>query len=1179
MKLKLIQIFFFLLFSLTSTFAQGIKINEVSSSNANVIKDNDGDSPDWIELFNNSSAPINLSNYFISDDINNLTKWNFPSIELEPDSLLLFFASGKDITKTVDHWETVIREGDSCKYLIPSSTPSNDWKLVGYSDSTWSTGKTGIGFGDDDDSTIIAETVTAYLRCKFTVDDINQISGLFFNIDFDDGFVAYLNGEEIARENLGLANSQVFYNTEATAYHEAQMYQGLPPNAYPITDKIDLLQNGDNVLAIEVHNSSINSTDLSIIPFLSIGYNNIPASSKGSLEFLNLKETKLHTNFKLSADGELLIVSNANGDIKDTLNTGQQVSDISIGRFPNGSENLFFFDSPTPGKKNVDNGFNNFLQSTIFSIERGFFDTAFFLDITNPNSTGTIRYSIDGSEPNENSTVYSNQLVISETSVIRAKIYAENSLPSKTETHTYFINQEQRLPIISLTTKPEHFFDADSGIYVLGNDAAIEQPYYGANFWEEWERPIHLEFFEENHEFGFEIDLGVKIFGQWSRAHAQKSLAFYARGEYGYSEINYKLFPNSEIKKYQSFVLRNSGTDWKHSMIRDGFMQEIVSPLDIDQQNYRPVVVYVNGEYWGIHNLREKINEHYIESHHNISKDDINLIQKNFEIIHGEKESFEQFYNSLEYMDMTTDEAFEHINSNIEINEFIDYCLAQIYYDNQDWPGNNIKYWQKRSTNSKWRWILFDTDFGFGIWIPDAYKRNTLTFALATDGPVWPNPPWSTFLLRKLLENQKFKNLFIGKYSTYSNTLFLPNRVNEIISIFSSRIEPELPFHYDKWQSLGGGTFTNWQNVINIMRTFANNRLPYLSLYFKSYFELSGEYKLTVNQNIEQGNVEITDFSITEDSWDGTFFDEIPLNVRAIPRPGFAFSNWTGDINSTDNPIVLTTFDDIAISPVFIPGSNTQVVINEINYNSNNLFNPEDWIELCNYADESIDISGWVFKDENFESNFVLPANTIIAANDYIVLCRDTTLFKAKFPNVVNYYGNFGFGLSGGGELISLYNNSGYLIDSLTYDNGEPWPLSADGGGPTLELKNPYIDNSKHYYWKESVEHGTPGETNSVFSSVNSKADLTPTEYKLLQNYPNPFNPTTNIQYSISSSGIVKLTIYDILGKEIIKLVDEYKKANFYNVEFNSTNLPSGIYFYTIISGKYSQTKKMVLLK
>jgi len=1174
-KIKL-SIFSILFFSSLVSFGQGIRINEISSSNTNVIQDLDGDYSDWIELFNNSSTPINLSNFYLSDNVDSLTKWQFPNIQLEADSLLLVFASGKDRKKTIQHWETIIREGDNCNYLVPFATPTDEWKLLSYNDAAWKTGPTGIGYGDGDDNTIVSQTTSVYLRCKFSVEDTNQVGGLFLNIDFDDGFVAYLNGEEIARENLGPAGSPVFSNTLTTTDHEAQLYDGNQPNGYQISNKTNFLQNGENILAIEVHNVSTTSSDLTLIPFLSIGYTYTPNNSRGDLDFLDLQKTKLHTNFKLSSEGESLILINTSGEIEDSIFTRKQISDISLGRFPNGSDNFFFFNSPTPGIKNIDNGFADFLEPPVFSVERGFYPNPFFLDISNPNSSGAIRYTTDGSEPNEYSTVYTNQLVVSGISVIRAKIVQVGFLPSKTETHSYFVNQEQRLPIISLSTNPEYFFDFDSGIYVKGPNAESANPHFGANFWQDWERPIHVELFENDKEFVLEIDLGVKIFGNWSRANPQKSLAFYARKKYGYSEIEYQLFPNSDIDKYQNFVLRNSGNDWNRSMFRDALFGEIVAPLDVDRQLYRPVVVYLNGEYWGIHNLREKINEHFIKSHHNIPADDMNILENNIQIVHGEKESFEEFYYSLNNLDMTTESAFEYVDSKIDVNEFIDYFLIQIFIDNQDWPGNNIKYWQQRSTDSKWRWILFDTDFGFGVYTSEAYKQNTLAFALETNGPGWPNPPWSTLLLRKFLLNEKFKNLFISHYSTYSNTIYSNNNISKIIDEFSQNIRYEILEHFEKW----GGSYSNWVNEIAGLRDFALNRVGYLNAYFASGFGISGQFKLTLDQNIEQGSVAITDFAIENDSWEGTFFDNIPLIIKAMPKEGYTFSYWEGDNNSSENPLTILTSENFNLSPVYLSSSVTaEIVINEINYNSSDTFNPEDWIELYNPSSQTKDLSDWIFKDSDSSHSFILPENILLEPNSYIVLCTDSILFTSNFPNVKNFIGNLGFALSGGGEFIGLYDNSGILIDSLTYDDKSPWPTECDGDGPTLELKNHTLNNSHYSSWNASSGNGTPGEVNSVFTSISAKNNFQPSNFRLHQNYPNPFNPSTKIKYSIPLSGMVKITVYDVLGKEIVELVDEYKNANTYEVEFNSIDLPSGIYFYNIISGNFSATKKMMLLK
>lgn len=255
------------------------------------------------------------------------------------------------------------------------------------------------------------------------------------------------------------------------------------------------------------------------------------------------------------------------------------------------------------------------------------------------------------------------------------------------------------------------------------------------------------------------------------------------------------------------------------------------------------------------------------------------------------------------------------------------------------------------------------------------------------------------------------------------------------------------------------------------------------------------------------------------------------------------------------------------------------VVINEINYNSSAEFNPEDWLELINYTDSTVDISNWVFKDEEDIHGFVIPSGTLLNSREFIVLVRDTALFKPLFPFVNNYIGNIGFGLSGGGELLRLYDNNMVLIDSLTYDDQAPWPVEADGLGPTLSLINPDLDNSLPDSWGVSIGHGTPGTINDNFTFMDDYERIIPGKLILEQNYPNPFNPVTKISWQSPTGSHQTLKIYDVLGTEVAALVNEYKPAGNHEIQFDASRLSTGIYFYQLSAGEFVETKKLVLLR
>jgi hypothetical protein len=266
--------------------------------------------------------------------------------------------------------------------------------------------------------------------------------------------------------------------------------------------------------------------------------------------------------------------------------------------------------------------------------------------------------------------------------------------------------------------------------------------------------------------------------------------------------------------------------------------------------------------------------------------------------------------------------------------------------------------------------------------------------------------------------------------------------------------------------------------------------------------------------------------------------------------------------------------------------SDPVVVINEINYNSSSGFNPDDWIELCNATKGAIDISGWVFMDENRTPSFVMNPGTVLQPDSYIVITKDSQLFSSLFPAVSNYEGNMNNGLSGGGEVLYLYDTSGRLVDSLTYDNGSPWPRSPDGGGTTLELKNPGLENSLATNWAASSGHGTPGTMNSDYIAgiKEEKSNIIPKEFLLSQNYPNPFNPSTKIRFEIPENSIVHLTIFNILGKQVAEIVKGEFSPGVYSIEWNGSSIASGIYLLSMnaqsASGKnYSSVKKLVLLK
>ncbi len=904
-------------------------INEAVSSNSS-FEDEDGDSPDWFELFNNKSTAIDLNGWTVTDDEDKPSKWSFPDIQIGAGEYLRIWASDKDKTDG-GSYKTLVNQGDSFRYLVPTSNPPSSWKDLIFNDSNWDIGNSGFGYADGDDETQLNAGISSvYVRKSFTVNDLDLMSELWFDIDFDDGFVAYINGTEIARSNiLGESPS---YDAGTVTDREARMYQSGAPVRFPVNDFATLLTDGENILSIQVHNHNTNSSDLSLIPFLSAFYSGATTDGVKPPVILGLQNPSLHTNFKLSSKGETLIIYDNNGDQVGYLEVAGISADNSIGRsLSNG--NTVYYESPSPGIENPDTLFTGIIESEIaFSHDGGEFSGQ-SVSISGAEADEEIRFTLDATIPTETSSLYTSPIAISENTVIRAKIFKANHIPSRTESRTYITNTDHALPIVTLVSDPVNFFDTQQGIYVYGpegNYDPYELPFWGANFWNDWERDVHFSFYEPNGDLGVALDAGVKIFGAWSRSNDQRSLSIFARGRYGFSDIEYPIFPQLDYDKFEAIVLRSSGNDWMRTNIKDVIATSLMDGSGLETQAYRPSIVYLNGEYWGLYNIREKVNEHFLDDKINVTKSQINILERNGEIVEGTNQTYNELIDFVTNNSLANPTNYDVVADQIDIDNFITYQVAQIYLDNTDWPGNNVKLWN--SPETKWRWILYDTDFAFGRpWeAPPFYDNDTLSYALEANGPGWPNPPWSTLLTRRLMENTAFKNKFINRFADEANTRFKADSVRQHIETIAAIVAPEIPQHFQYWSSWENrsvywqnqimlSTYNEWVAEVDKIKEFTDNRIPYLTNHFKNYFGIEDTHTLTMEiNNTEAGSIELNSLTLTNSSWQGEYYDNIPISIEAVAKEGYVFSHWEGIPGESSTALTLSMTADLTIQAVFI---------------------------------------------------------------------------------------------------------------------------------------------------------------------------------------------------------------------------------------------------------------------
>jgi hypothetical protein len=676
-----------LLFFFSTDALSQLVLNEMMPFNGTTLSDQFNEYPDWLEVYNSGTETEYLGNYWLSDERTITKKWQLPSVALLADDYMVYFASGRDISTDISYWHTIADMADEWRYHLPVSNIGDAWKTSSSATSSWSIGKSGIGYSDDDDSTTINQTLALYMQYTFDITDPEEVNNAALYMDYDDGFIAYLNGTEIARSaNMGQYGDVFNYDDPSLAGREAVMYNGNAPEYYNASAYLDQVLAGENVLTVEVHNVGLSSSDLSSIPFFLLGFNNVQEDYELGNNYLVVNNIYPHTNFKIASAGEAIYLSDDTGLIIDSISTHYVPQDYSLGRIVTDPDVFGYFDTPTPGYENSgDYALEYVSDSVVFAVTGKEYDPDQTLLLAAPETGDIIYYSTDGSEPTESSSVYTGSLEIDAVQVVRARVIREDQLPGPVTTKTFFTGRKPGLTRVSVSTTPDNLWDYNTGIYVMGPNASGNNPHFGANFWMDWEKPVNVEIYGADGTQWLNQVAGMKIFGAWSRAAAQKSLSFFARSVYGDGSFSYPLFEKKDIRKYESFILRNGGNDFNGSFIRDAVSAYLGDKLNVDHQGYNPAVLYLNGEYYGIMNMREKVNEHFIAGNNQVAPDIVNILEATGGVVDGSNASYLELMNFLRTKDIRNQENYEEVKTMMDVDNYIQYGLLQVYVDNRDW--------------------------------------------------------------------------------------------------------------------------------------------------------------------------------------------------------------------------------------------------------------------------------------------------------------------------------------------------------------------------------------------------------------------------------------------------------------------------------------------------------------
>jgi len=866
-------------------------INEFSSVGG--YQDANGKNSDWLEVINTGITPINLSDYFLSDKLNNLSKWNFPKEQLDSMQHYLILCSGLNRHHRIRSWQSIINTSTQWSYLAASSQPDSNWKSVLYNDTAWNIGYMGFGSGDNDDSTYISGVSSFYLRTKFTVLDTLSIHNLVLHADYDDAFIAYLNGVEIARsKNIYLSN----YNALATSAHEALIYRNLLHEEYIINNALidSVLYIGDNVLAIQIHDVDSIPSDMSASFFLHAGINSDSIYFNPKTDWFEDSVTFYHTNFKIS-DNETIFISDSLGNILDQKAITTSRALISEGRAPTGIGSWCYFSDPSPGQSNISNWcYNGISEDPSISLSSGWYVNQEYVTINVPNYSN-VYYTVNGDVPDTNDFRYVDTLWFDSTIVLSVRAFSINGfLSSNVVDRTYIFNEDNfGLPVFSIITDSLNLWDWNTGIYVLGPNADSLHPYYGANFWNSWSRWSRLEFFDKNKNKQAEEQFDLEIFGGWSRTKPQKSFTLDFKSIYS-GDLEWPLISEKpHLQKFNNINLRNGGSNNGKGRIRDALVAQLALVTNNDVLGYDPCIVYLNGKYWGLYGIREKMDEHYIEANHAIDSDSVDIIKSDNKIVTGSDSHFIDTYHSLMNINPASPYFFDFMKKRFDIDNIIDYFIVETYIGNTDWLRKgalNLKLWRPQNAFGKWRYMLYDTDMGLGGPFYSSPSSNSFQMHLVEYLNYRPNK--HSDLLARFLKNNDFRCKLGKRYTHLVNTIFDVDYVSMFTDTLKNEINNAMPTHINRWNQ--PSNMWNWENSIKYIKDYNKDRSDYIIEYLLPYLNVSASISLSFNVFPPQsGSTKINELLKNTYPWIGIFIQDLcPDTLVALPDSGYFFSHW-----------------------------------------------------------------------------------------------------------------------------------------------------------------------------------------------------------------------------------------------------------------------------------------------
>ncbi len=917
--------------------------------------------------------------------------------------------------------------------------------------------------------------------------------------------------------------------------------------------------------------------------------------------FDEVTDREYHVGYKLDTDGGILRLMNDTVTVS-SLTYVQQYPHLSYGVGKNG---VVGYMEPTPMASNRT-GYESIKSRCAtpeFSVAPGVKSDKVTLKLSTATSGATIYYTTNGDIPvNGESDVYnsSKPIEITTNTVVRAIAFKSGMLKSEMATGSYIYSDANHdrcngltANVVSIVTDNKFYYDDMQGIYVDGKNGAtmscVSKP---KNYAQDWTRAANMEYIV-NGDVVVNQEVETSIKGGCTRTYATKSLGIKANKKSGKKGFKYVFFPEQRPGvEYDALHLRNGGNAFTTTRYRDGYMNSLANALGLDCQAYEPVAAYINGTYMGLMGLRSPSNKAYVETHYGLDETEIDFIEmsQKIEVPAGDTVVFNKMVSSLRDNDPSSADYFENANKYIDIDNYLDYQIFEQFIANADWPGNNQKLWREHN-GGKFRWIVYDLDFGFGLYSysNDLSKMETNMLKYALGDPVanWNKESWMLSPFAELIKNDEFKYRFLIKYMHHLKYSFSEAVIDSVWESISDKLSDELC----------ASLRMNADNSFKTIRDFALGRPEYIYKQLKEYYKAGNKVSLQIvaqdesGKNIDNSTILVNNVPLGVTDYSVDYYASIPLKVDVKAPAGYKFKKWTYS-SKVSNPVDQTSaFEgklaaDTKMTAVFTKETDPQPLtlqINEICSSNNSTGgNPDecghyaDWIEIYNYGTEDIDLAGmYITDDKNDVTKYKFPfgtPDTKVEAGKYVIVWADNESWRGALHT--------NFKINASGSYIGLtYNvqNKMTTLDSIscprlsanaTYGrigDGDKWSVFSNEKSlkvtfreknDTLSIVNPQDTIVVN---PQDTIVVNPQDTTSMDSIVSSLDLLTSVEETVVI-YPNPAYNELFVKLVGNNSMISALSVYNTIGMRML-MIEGIKESEF---EIYIESLKPGVYILRI---------------